>query len=117
MGDVFDRLLSPPDSPHPIWIYADRYEIRGYMLPDNGRLNRHLDSLRHRPQVDEYKLLATRLREAIGSWDTMVERAALVLLREPLGGLVTDDELLSSLMHIPEWITRHAEPGVGADSR
>lgn len=117
MGDVFDRLLSPPESPDPIWIYADRYEIRGYMLPDDGRLNRHLAGHRRRPHVDEYELLAMRLREAISSWDTMVERAALVLLREPVGGFVTDDELLNSLRHMPEWLARHAEPGVGAASR
>jgi hypothetical protein len=35
----------------------------------------------------------------------LVERAALVVLREVVGGLVTDEELSDSLSLVPDWLS------------
>ena len=104
MGDVFTRWLTPPGGPPPLGIHADRFEVYGYALPDGGRLDRHLT--RAGPQqFGEYDRFAGRLREAVWAWQGLAERAALIVLREVVGGLVTDDELKASLSSVPDWLS------------
>jgi len=49
--------------------------------------------------------LKRRLEEAADAWDELVPEWVIVLLREPLGGSVLDDELLASLKVVPNWLT------------
>ena len=42
MGDLFPRWLTPPACPRPIAVYANRFEIFAYGLPDEGRLADYL---------------------------------------------------------------------------
>jgi hypothetical protein len=103
MGDVFMRWLTPPDGSRPLYVHADHVEVYGYGLPDGGRLARHLAGAG--PQLfEEYTLFGSRLREAVEAWRSCADRAALVVLREVVGGLVTDDELTASLAVVPEWL-------------
>jgi hypothetical protein len=104
MGDLFSRLLTPPGGSAPLTIHADRFEIYGYGLPDGGRLVQHLASTCTR-QVEEYNWFVRHLREAVRSREELVEKSALVVLREVVGGLVTDDELTHSLSTVPDWIS------------
>lgn len=104
MGDVFTRLLTVPGSPRPVIIHADRFQILGYGLPDDGRLLQHLASA-GRQQFAEYDWFVWQLQEAVRAWDELIEIAALVVLREVVGGLVTDDELIASLCSVPDWLS------------
>lgn len=104
MGDLFCRWLTPPGGPGPIAIHADRFQVYGYVLPDDGRLGRHLTTAGPQ-QFAEYDQFVGRLREAVAAWQGIAERAALVVLREVVGGLVTDEELRLSLSAVPDWLS------------
>jgi hypothetical protein len=104
MGDLFRRGLTPPGGPPPLAIHGDRFEVYGYSLPDGGRLNRHLTTVGSE-QFDEYDQFMGRLHEAVGAWQELADRAALIVLREVVGGLVTDDELTASLSLVPDWLS------------
>jgi hypothetical protein len=104
MGDVFSRLLTPPDGPAPLHIHADRFEIYGYGLPDGGRLVQYLASVGPQ-QSTEYDWFVRQLQEAVQAWQELVEQAALVVLREVVEGLVTDDELSDSMSLLPGWLS------------
>jgi hypothetical protein len=45
------------------------------------------------------------LQEAIRAGQELVDRAALVVLREVVGGLVTDEKLRDSLALVPDWLS------------
>ncbi len=104
MGDLFTRLLSAPDGPHPSIIHANRFDVYGYGLPDRGRLAQHL--ARAGPQqFVESEWFVWHLQEAIRACQEQVDPAALVVLREVVGGLVTDEELGDSLPLVPDWLS------------
>jgi hypothetical protein len=100
MGDIFKRWLTPPDGKPPLAVFADRHQVFGYPLPDGSCLVRHLTTCGPQ-QFGEYDEYVDRLLGAVRTWDTVVERSALVVLREVVGGLVTDDELRESLPEVP----------------
>lgn len=104
MGDLISGWLMPPVGTVPIAIYADRFEVYGYDLPDGGHLGRRLSTAGPQ-QFKEYDQFVGRLHEAVGAWQDFAERAVLIVLREVVGGLVTDEELIDSLSHVPEWLT------------
>ncbi len=103
MGDISTRWLTPPGGSPPIVVFGDRYEIHAYALPDGGRL---AQSLTDSPQeFPEYDWFVTRLREAIEAWKTELEQSLIIVLRQVVGWLVTDEELLASLSIVPAWIS------------
>ena len=104
IGDLFHRWLLPPGGPPPLAIYADRFEVYGYSLPDGGHLDRHLTTAGPQ-QFGEYDRFVSRLQEAVGAWQEVAEQAVLIVLREVGGGLVTDEELTASLSYVPEWLS------------
>jgi hypothetical protein len=103
MGDVFIRGLSPANSPPPIMLLGDRYEILAYALPDEGRLSRHLASAGPQ-QFREYDSYVSRLREALDAWNSVVPQSTLIVLRHVVGGLVEDHEVTESLKMRPDWL-------------
>jgi hypothetical protein len=104
MGDVYTRLLTPSDGPAPLIVHADRFQIYGYGLPDGGRLTQHLAKAGPQ-QFVEYDWFLGQLQEAIRAWQDLVDRAALIVLREVVKGLVTDEELSESLSLVPDWLS------------
>jgi len=44
------------------------------------------------------------LEEAEDSWKPVVNEAVIVIMRDPLGGLVSDDEIEASLNEVPHWL-------------
>ena len=56
-------------------------------------------------QFQEEKWLAARLREAAVAWNGLVDRAIVVVVREVLGGVTTDEELQASLDAVPSWLS------------
>lgn len=107
MGDLFSRWLTPPGGPPPFVIHADRFEVYGYALPDGGRLSRHLTTAGPQ-QFDEYDRFVGRLHEALKAWQELTEQAVLIVIREVVGGLLTDDDLLASLSLVPGWLAEEA---------
>lgn len=103
MGDLFSRWLMPPGGPPPFVIHADRFEVYGYALPDGGRLGRHLTTAGPQ-QFDEYDWFVGRLHEALNACQELTDQAAIIVIREVVGGLYTDDDLLASLSRVPEWL-------------
>ncbi len=103
-GYLFPHWLTPPDGPRPSVVYTDRLELFAYELPDEGRLAQHLAGAGPQ-QFPESDWFVARLREAICSWEELVERSVLVVLRQVSGGCVADEELLASLVHVPEWLS------------
>lgn len=103
MFHEFHRWLVPPRPQQPIVVYANRYQIHAYGLPDRGRLKRRLARAK-KPQFAEYAWLITCLREAVSSFDKVVDHAALVLIREVLGGSLCDRELEVPLAKVPAWL-------------
>jgi hypothetical protein len=83
-------------------------------------LAEHLGGAGHQ-QFPESDWLVGRLREAVGAWEGLVERSVLVVLRQPVGGLVSvsDEELMASLDAIPSWLSDEnkgtGEQGVEAE--
>jgi hypothetical protein len=60
-------------------------------------------------QFQEQEWLAARLREAVLSWQGVIgEQLAVVVLREVVGGAMSDEEVRESLTGVPEWLA--AEP-------
>lgn len=104
MGDLFARWLTPPGGAPPLTVLADRFEIYGYALPDGGSLARHLAGAGPQ-QFEESDHFVRRLGEAVAAWETLTDRAAIVVLREVVGGLVTDEEIEASLSVVPDWIS------------
>ncbi len=103
MGDLFSRWLTPPGGSPLLIAYGDRFEVYGYALPDGGRLQRALAvGPQQFPESDQF---VARLREAAGAWDKLLEQAILIVLREVVGGLVTDEEVLASMSVVPDWIS------------
>jgi hypothetical protein len=103
MGDLFIRLLTPPGQPPPLVVHSERFEVYGYPLPDSECLAQHLVSATPQ-QFVEYDWLVWQLRQAEEAWNDLVDTAALVVLREVVGGLVIDDELRDSLSLVPDWL-------------
>lgn len=106
MGDLFSRWITPPGGPPPFVIHADRFEVYGYFLPDGGRLDRHLTAAGPQ-QFDEYDWFVGRLREALNACQDLTDQAAIIVSREVVGGLSTDDDLRASLSRVPDWLQNH----------
>lgn len=103
MFNEFHRWLVPPRPQRPIVIYGDRYQIHALALPDRGRLKRRLARAK-KPQFAEYAWMMTCLREAVSSFDKVADRAALILIRDVLGGSLCDSELAEPLAKLPPWL-------------
>ena len=103
MGDVFEKWLSPPTGPKPLYVEGSRNTLYSYGLPDDGKLAKYLAKAR-KQQFDEDDTYIRRLREAIYAWHTLVDRAAIVVIRHVVGGLVEDEELTASLQTVPPWL-------------
>jgi hypothetical protein len=104
MGDLFLRWLTPPNSPRPISVHANRFEVFAYGLPDDGRLASYLASAGPQ-QFPETDWFIARLQEAISAWEKLVPSATLVVLREVVDGSALDEEVIASLTTIAPWLS------------
>jgi hypothetical protein len=55
-------------------------------------------------QFPEQRWLGTRLREALEACNKLAATSVLVILREPLGRSITDEEIVASLQPVPDWL-------------
>ena len=103
MGDLFSAWLTPTGGPAPCEVSADQYEIFAYRLPDGGALSAHLAAVGPRQSAEE-GWFVSRLREAVGAWQELVESAVLVVLRHVVGPSASDEEVRASLRTAPDWL-------------
>jgi hypothetical protein len=104
MGNLFDRWFTPSDGPPPLAVYANRFTIFAYSLPDGGCLFQHLAAAGPQ-QFDETDWFIGRLREAVEAWDKLVERAVIVVLRQVVQASVLDEEVTASLKSVADWLS------------
>lgn len=96
--------LSPPNCTGPLYVHANRFEVFGYGLPDEGRLAAHLGSAGPQ-QFPETDWIVTHLREAVSAWEELAPRTALVVLRRAVNISVLDEEVVASLNVCPNWLS------------
>jgi hypothetical protein len=77
----------------------------------------HRKPIRFKPDIiadeptQESKWLRRRLKEAKDAWGDLVPEWVIVVLREPLGPLISDDEIAASQERVPPWIGEMFGPG------
>jgi hypothetical protein len=103
MGYLFPHWLTPPGSPRPIGVHANRFEVFAYGLPDEGRLAAFLAAAGPQ-QFSETDYFLARLQEAVRAWEQLVPCATLVVLRQVVGGYASDEEVTASLQNRPAWL-------------
>ncbi|HEY2786906.1 MAG TPA: hypothetical protein VGJ05_18235 [Fimbriiglobus sp.] len=103
MGDDFSRWLTPPGGQKALQVMTDEYQINSYALPDEGRLIQHLAAAAPQ-QHQEADWFIVRLREAIGAWENLADRATLIVLRHVHESSAIDQELAASLKELPDWL-------------
>ncbi|MGD9646115.1 MAG: hypothetical protein AB7U73_10425 [Pirellulales bacterium] len=102
--EVFQEI-SPPVGNDLHEVLGDEFELLCYALPDGGALDDLLRRrLRRRGIDDEARWYWRVLREAISSWQPLVEESVLVVVRRVVGGLVTDEETTDAMSTIPDWV-------------
>jgi hypothetical protein len=100
MGDLLPGL----GDPRAVILAGQRYQVCCHQPPVQFSASTIGGQL-----SQESLWLKQRLVEAEASWDNMVADAVILVLREPLGGLVTDQELTESLNAIPSWLADSAQ--------
>ena len=94
MGDVVPALGQPGAEV----VAGDRFEACCHRLP----VTVNAPTWGGEP-AQETEWLAARVREATAAWAAIAPEGVLVVLREVIGGTVTDDELVASLESVPAW--------------
>jgi hypothetical protein len=97
MGDVVPALRNRQSNV----VYGRRFEASCRKPPINFRPGKIANS-----QVQEEVWLSKRLQEACRAWKPLVTNAVIVIVREPLGAIVEDEELMKSLESVPDWLTQ-----------
>lgn len=104
MGDVFQSLLSPIDGEKPLQVFGDQFEVYGYCLPDDGLLLRRL-AMNTTYSFGETQWFSRRLAETIGARQEITCRSLIVVLRDAISALVSDEDLAETLAGLPPWLT------------
>ena len=105
MGDVF-RNAFPWNASSLFDVESDNaLSLLCYAIPDGGLLHAHLGrQLRRMGLAQEAKWYVRVLQEAATARCPVVEEAAIVVVRQVIAGLVTDDEVEKARHLIPEWL-------------
>jgi hypothetical protein len=106
---TFELWLTPDAGALPERFISDQFVLYHYRLPDGGaleaRLRRGLRLKRlrqRRPQEDAW--FVSRLLDAVLAWDGVVGASCLVMVREPLEGSPSDEEVKRSEQGVPQWL-------------
>jgi hypothetical protein len=101
-GNRFTEIFTDMIGEDPLFASGVRHEILcPASLEDNRRSRGHRNSKRR--QWPEERWYASRLAEAATAWLEIVPEAVVIVVREPLGPLYTDDEVIESLNLAPWW--------------
>lgn len=91
-------------------VWADKYMLACYALPDGGRLRRAVQAARGRKRrsssfTQEARWMLDVLQNAVTAWEDMAPEGAIVLLRRVVGPSVLDSEVIASRRALPAWCT------------
>ncbi len=108
MGDVF-RNAFPWNANSLFEVQSDNsLNLLCYAIPDGNLLHAHLGrELRRKGLAQEAKWYLQILHEAATARCPVVEEAAIVVVRQVIGGLVADDEAEEARHSIPAWLRRY----------
>jgi hypothetical protein len=86
-------------------VFAGHYEMACYPMPDGEMLRNHLKKmLRQRTfSPPELKMFLLTLREAVEAWELVVPKSSIILIREVVGPIVHDEEMIKSLKRQWKW--------------
>ncbi len=109
MGGDYQRWLAPEYGPRAIEVHSDRFQVWCYPLHYGEVLAERLKAATRFKRIleriaPEERWFILSLLESVQAWESLVEVAALVVVREVHGGLVMDSELESSLQVVPDWV-------------
>ncbi len=99
-----DPWLVPPNFMPTEPVTGKRFEAC-YCSPSEAR-NCAANLLTLKEPFQEHEWLIARLNETVDSWHNLVPDAVIVIVREVFGPSPTDEEVLSSLATVPEWLSR-----------
>lgn len=86
-------------------VVHDGGELWCHMLPDRGRLLRHAKKRVADARQSETKWLATRLIDAADAYQKLWRDATILLHRDVIAVSSSDEELIQSSAHLPDWIS------------
>lgn len=102
VGDLFLEYFSATDAHCGKCVLTAKYELYGISLPPDDAWVRNVIR-RMRFESDEEQRFNWHVRQAILA-TPQASGAALFVVREVLGGLVTEEELRSALLDVPDWL-------------
>jgi hypothetical protein len=86
-----------------LYMLGWRFELYCLPLPIGEHAFAELKKLRSKGQHQEDRLFGSLTLSAIEAWQTMIERAALVFVREVVAGSIDDAEVTASQTGLPSW--------------
>ena len=85
-------------------VWANKYMLACYALPDGGRLCRALRAaLARKARSQEGRCFVTVMLEAVTAWENVVPDGTVVVLRRTTGPLALDSEVIASGRALPTW--------------
>lgn len=96
MGDVFQRPMAI-GSAESTYLLTNRFELYCRHIHGGEKVPRNVNI------ADEYRWLESHLQEAGTAWAGLVAERVVILIREPMGGFWTDDDVMDSLNQRPNW--------------
>ena len=85
-------------------VVGNQYELYLLELPLTEAAAEELIRVRDHGQYAESRFFATVTLHAAEEWNALVDRSVLIFLRKVVAGSVEDEEIVASLMIIPEWV-------------
>lgn len=86
-----------------LFMMAWRFELYCLPLPIGDDALAKLKHLRSNGQHQEDRLFGALTIAAIEAWQNMIERAALVFVREVVAASIDDEEITASQTGLPSW--------------
>lgn len=108
MGDVFQSAF-PADGDHVYEVQSNDMALWCYAMPDNDRLQDHLRRELGREQFAKERSWHLRVvQQAASAWHPS-DDAAIVVVRQVVGGLVTDEEVERASQVIADWLKGYSK--------
>jgi len=85
-------------------MMTSRFELYCLPLPLGEEAFAKLKTLRSKGQHQEDRLFGALTISAIEAWQDLIERSALVFIREVVAALIEDEEVTASQTGVPSWI-------------
>ncbi|MCY2931432.1 MAG: hypothetical protein NTV86_18470 [Planctomycetota bacterium] len=99
-------------------VWADKYMLACYALPDGGRLCRALRAAKRRKlRTQEAGWAIDVLQNALTAWEDLAPESTIVLFRRTVGPSVLDSQVVASGRTMPAWCAKLAKAPPARASR